>query len=59
MQLVEQGKLRLDDADQVEAICPELRDVKVLTRNEDGKFELVKKVRRITLRMLLTHTGTT
>ncbi|KAH7493102.1 hypothetical protein H9L39_00081 [Fusarium oxysporum f. sp. albedinis] len=57
MQLVEQEKLRLDDADQVEAICPELRDVKVLTRNEDGKLELVEKVRRITLRMLLTHTA--
>ncbi|KAF5541681.1 beta-lactamase [Fusarium phyllophilum] len=55
MQLVEQGKLRLDDADQVEAICPELRDVKVVTRNKDGKLELVEKVRRITLRMLLTH----
>ncbi|EXK83856.1 beta-lactamase [Fusarium oxysporum f. sp. raphani 54005] len=57
MQLVEQEKLRLDDADQVEAICPELRDVKVLTRNEDGKLALVEKVRRITLRMLLTHTA--
>ncbi|KAF5689592.1 beta-lactamase [Fusarium circinatum] len=57
MQLVEQGKLRLDDADQVEAICPELRDVKVLTRDGDGKLELVEKVRKITLRMLLTHTA--
>lgn len=57
MQLVEQGKLRLDDADQIEAICPELRDVKVLTRNENGKLDLVEKVRGITLRMLLTHTG--
>ncbi|KAF5650026.1 beta-lactamase [Fusarium sp. NRRL 52700] len=57
MQLVEQGKLLLDDANQVEAICPELRDVKVLARNEDGKLELVEKVRRITLRMLLTHTA--
>ncbi|KAM0552675.1 hypothetical protein ACHAPJ_007772 [Fusarium lateritium] len=57
MQLFEQGKLRLDDADQVEAICPELRDVKVLTRNAEGGFELVEKVRRITLRMLLTHTA--
>ncbi|KAJ4248777.1 hypothetical protein NW762_012615 [Fusarium torreyae] len=57
MQLVEQGKLRLDDADQVETICPELRDVKVLTRNAEGGFDLVEKVRRITLRMLLTHTA--
>lgn len=53
MQLVEQGNLRLDDSDQVEKICPELGDVKVL--REDGS--LVDKKKRITLRMLLTHTG--
>ncbi|KAH7121538.1 beta-lactamase/transpeptidase-like protein [Dactylonectria macrodidyma] len=57
MQLVEQGLLQLDDADQVESICPELRDVKVLTRTAEGKFELVDKIRRITLRMLLNHTA--
>ncbi|KAJ3532423.1 hypothetical protein NM208_g8445 [Fusarium decemcellulare] len=57
MQLVEQGLLRLDDADQVESICPELRDVKVLTRTPEGKLQLVEKVRKITLRMLLTHTA--
>lgn len=54
MQLVEQGRILLDDANQVEAVCPELRDVQVL--QEDGS--LVGKTRRITLRMLLTHTGT-
>lgn len=53
MQLVEQGKLALDDASQVEAFCPELRDVKVL---QDDQI-LVPKKRGITLRMLLTHTG--
>ncbi|KKY21332.1 putative beta-lactamase family protein [Phaeomoniella chlamydospora] len=53
MQLVEQGKLGLDDADQVENLCPELRDVEVLQENGI----LVEKQRRITLRMLLTHTG--
>ncbi|KAL6400073.1 beta-lactamase [Ilyonectria robusta] len=57
MQLVEQGLLQLDDADQVESICPELRDVRVLTRTPGGKLELVDKVRRITLRMLLNHTA--
>ncbi|KAM5365654.1 hypothetical protein ACJA88_012390 [Fusarium oxysporum] len=36
MQLVEQEKLRLDDADQVEAICPELRDVKVTDEQPAG-----------------------
>lgn len=53
MQLVEQGKLALDDADQVERLCPELRDVNYLA--DDGTLE--QKSGRITLRMLLTHTG--
>lgn len=53
MQLVEEGKLRLDDSSQVEEICPELAMVKVL--QDDGS--LVDKERSITLRMLLTHTG--
>lgn len=53
MQLVERGALQLDDAAQVEELCPELRDVKVL--RDDGTFEDRKK--GITLRMLLTHTS--
>ncbi|OQD77806.1 hypothetical protein PENDEC_c002G05549 [Penicillium decumbens] len=53
MQLVEQGKVSLDDANELERICPELKDVKVL--QEDGT--LVDKKRGITLRMLLTHTA--
>lgn len=53
MQLVEEGNLALDDVHQVETLCPELRDVKVV--QEDGS--LVEKKRGITLRMLLTHTG--
>lgn len=58
MQLVERGILRLDDADQLESLSPELRDVKVLRRDEaDGSFSLVDKTSRITLRMLLNHTG--
>ena len=58
MQLVEQGKLALDDADMVEKMLPELRDVKILKSiSADGKPELVEKKNRITLRMLLTHTG--
>lgn len=52
MQLAEKQILHLDDADIVEQLCPELRDVKVL--QDDGS--LVEKKRRITLRMLLTHT---
>ena len=53
MQLVERGMLALDDSEQVEKICPELKEVKVL--QDCGK--LVKKKRGITLRMLLSHTG--
>jgi CubicO group peptidase (beta-lactamase class C family) len=53
MQLVEQGKLSLDDSGIVEKICPELGAVQVL--QDDGS--LVDKKRPITLRMLLTHTG--
>lgn len=57
MQLVETGLLRLDDPDEIESVCPELRQVKVLTRSSEGGFSLVAKKRKITLRMLLNHTG--
>lgn len=57
MQLVEQGKLALDDVELVEKLAPELKDVKVMERSQDGKLSLVEKKRGITLRMLLTHTG--
>ncbi|KAK3177520.1 hypothetical protein K4F52_009718 [Lecanicillium sp. MT-2017a] len=53
MQLVERGQLSLDDSDQLEKLCPELRDVQVLKK--DGTLE--PKRNRITLRMLLTHTA--
>jgi len=53
MQLVEQGKLHLDDGDEIERLIPELKDAKVLQK--DGK--LVEKNKKITLRMLLTHTA--
>jgi CubicO group peptidase (beta-lactamase class C family) len=53
MQLVEQGKLHLDDGTEIERLLPELKDGKIL--QTDGK--LVEKNKKITLRMLLTHTG--
>ncbi|KAF2454998.1 beta-lactamase family protein [Lineolata rhizophorae] len=53
MQLVEKGVLALDDSNQVEMLCPELKEVKVL--QDDGT--LVEKNRGITLRMLLSHTS--
>jgi CubicO group peptidase (beta-lactamase class C family) len=57
MQLVEQGRLSLDDLDQIERITPELRHVKVLEGDPKRGFRLVEKQRGITLRMLLNHTG--
>ncbi|KAF2460505.1 beta-lactamase/transpeptidase-like protein [Lineolata rhizophorae] len=57
MQMVERGKLRLDDADQAEEVCPELRDVKLLKEGEGGELVLVEKTNRITLRKLLNHTA--
>lgn len=54
MQLVEQGKLHLDDGDEIERLLPELKDLKVIQK--DGK--IVQKNKQMTLRMLLTHTGT-
>jgi CubicO group peptidase (beta-lactamase class C family) len=58
MQLVEQGKLTLDDADLAEKLAPELKRAKILKGfGEDGKPILVEKKNRITLRMLLSHTG--
>lgn len=58
MQLKEQGKLDLDDANQVEEVCPELKSVRILKDvDAHGKPEFVDKKNRITMRMLLTHTG--
>ena len=57
MQLVEQGRLVLDDVEFVEGIAPELKDVKVLEEDPDGSLRLVEKKEGITLRMLLSHTG--
>ncbi|KAJ9145462.1 Beta-lactamase/transpeptidase-like protein [Pleurostoma richardsiae] len=53
MQLVEKGVLKLDDAEQLEGLCPELKTLQVL--RPDGTFE--PKRNPITLRMLLTHTA--
>ncbi|KAL6248851.1 hypothetical protein RBB50_003914 [Rhinocladiella similis] len=45
MQLVEQGNLSLDDFEQVEEYLPELKELKVLTGDE----QLVPKKRGITV----------
>lgn len=53
MQLLEKGVLSLDDETQLETLCPELKDVRVAQDNGSVK----EKTARITLRMLMTHTG--
>lgn len=53
MQLVEQGKLSLDDAEQVYKICPEIKEAKVLVGND----KLEDRKGDITLRKLLSHTS--
>ena len=58
MQLCEQGKLSLDVSELVEQVAPELKDIRILKGlDENGKAQYVDKSKRITLRMLLTHTG--
>ncbi len=58
MQLVEQGKLSLDDADEVARFAPEVGRAKILKGfGNDGKPVLEEKTKGITLRMLLSHTG--
>lgn len=57
MELVEQERLALDDGDEVEKYLPELKDIKVLVETADGTLELHEKKRKITLRMLLSHTA--
>ncbi|KAL6894866.1 beta-lactamase/transpeptidase-like protein [Trichoderma evansii] len=53
MQLVEQGALKLDDGDHLENLIPEIKEVQVL--RDDGTCEA--KIKKITLRMLLSHTS--
>jgi CubicO group peptidase (beta-lactamase class C family) len=56
MQLVELDVRRLDDSDPLEMICPDLKQVLVL-ETSDGSLRLLPEEERITLRMLLNHTG--
>lgn len=62
MQLVEQGKLDLDDSQSLYKLCPELKEKKVIVDAGNGKkgkegLKLVEKEKEITLRMLLDHTA--
>jgi CubicO group peptidase (beta-lactamase class C family) len=56
MQLVDEGKLKLDD--EVAKYLPQFKDPLVLTRiNADGTYETRPAKRQITIRHLLTHTS--
>lgn len=58
MQLVEQSRLSLDDSAELDHLAPELKNLKVLTRDGDGLLTLAPQERaKITLQMLMTHTG--
>lgn len=58
MQLCEQGKLSPDVPDKVEEAGLELETIRILKQvDEHGKPGLVDKTNRITMEMLLTHTG--
>ena len=57
MQLVEGDRIALDSSEDLVKWAPELADVQVITRCEDGSLVLRPKDRAITLRMLLNHTG--
>lgn len=58
LQAVEKGLLSLDSADDVEKYCPELKNIPIIKDvAEDGSVTLVPKTKRITLRMLLSHTA--
>lgn len=57
MQLVEQGKLSLDDAEQVAKLAPEIGDAKVLEGFDEHDLPLLREKKvGVTLRHLLSHT---
>ena len=58
VQLAEGGKLALDDAEQVEGLCPELKHMKILKGFDrmDNPF-MVESKNKITVRQCLSHTG--
>lgn len=57
MQLVEQGRVDLDSEEDIQRLLPELSRLQVIVEETNGELRLVDQERKITLRMLLTHTG--
>lgn len=53
--LVEEGKISLDDP--VSKYLPEFKNLKVLTKNEQGKNVAVPAKNVLTIRMVMNHTG--
>lgn len=59
LQLVDAGKVSIDDPEIVNKHLPELVNLQILTGVKDGKPEFTKRTKDITLRHLLTHTNGT
>ncbi|KAI1047169.1 hypothetical protein LB505_013192 [Fusarium chuoi] len=57
MQLVEQGRVDLDSEEDIQRLLPELSRLQVIVEETNGELRLVDQERKITLRMLLTHTA--
>lgn len=56
LQLVEQGKVSLDEPTDIEKILPELGQAKIIS-GEPGNFKFTTPKNKITLRMLLNHSA--
>ena len=56
LQLVEQGKVTLDDPKVIETILPEVASAKIIS-GEKGNFQFHAPKNKITLRMLLDHSS--
>lgn len=58
LQAVEKGLVSLDSTEDVDKFLPELRKVPILKSiTEEGEVTLIPKTKKITLRMLLSHTA--
>lgn len=57
LQLVDEGKLQIDDPEVIEQTLPELAALPILSYDADGKEVLTARKNPITLRRLLSHTS--
>jgi CubicO group peptidase (beta-lactamase class C family) len=56
LQLVERGKVTLDDPKDIASILPEVADAKIIS-GEKGNFQYRTPKNKVTLRMLLNHSS--